>query len=624
MRLKAWNRIAATEHRSRIKDPRAEAKLFSGRALVALSLVLMAFLALAGRLSYLQVFNHEHFTTLSENNRLKVQPLPPTRGLIFDRNGVLLAENLPSYRLEITPEQVPNMEATLTGLGEMIEIDDADIERFLKLIRRNPRYNGTPLRFRLSEEEVARLAVNLHLFPGVDIRADLTRFYPLNTHASHVIGYVGRIDERELQTIDTAQYRGSSHIGKIGVEKSYEELLRGQVGHQQVEINAEGRVLRILERTAPIPGKNVYISIDSHVQEVAEQALVGHNGAIVAIDPTNGEILALASTPGYDPNLFVNGIDHVTYNALNTSRDRPLFNRALRGTYPPGSTIKPFLGLAGLEYGATNASRAIYCPGYYRLPGLPHKYRDWKRLGHGRTSLDKAITQSCDVYFYTLAHTLGIGRMHDFLSYFSLGRRTGVDLPGEKEGLVPSADWKRAARREPWYAGETLIAGIGQGYMLTTPLQLANATAILSKEGEHFAPRILHATQDQASREIEFEAPRPLPSIPIQDRHNWEFVLASMAHVVQHGTARRIGRDATYQIAGKTGTAQVFTVGQDERYDEKELAKHLLDHALFIAFAPAEDPQIAVAVIVEHGGHGGATAAPLAREVLDAYLVDRQ
>ena len=621
-------RKATNGHNSaftKVKDHMAEAQLFSRRALVALGLVLIAFLALVGRLAQLQISQHEHFITLSESNRVRLQPLPPTRGLIFDRKGVLLADNLPSHRLEVTPEQTQDQEKTLRQLQVLVDISEQDISRFLKLSKRNPPYNGIPLRFRLSEEEVARLAVNLHRFPGVEIKADLTRNYPLGKHAVHVIGYVGRIDERELQTIDTSQYRGSTHIGKTGVEKSYEAVLHGQVGYQQVETNAQGRVLRVLKSTPPIPGKNIYLSIDTSLQKVAEAALGDYNGAVVAIDPRNGEILALVSMPGYDPNLFVNGISVTDYKALNTSPDRPLFNRALRGVYPPGSTVKPLVGLAGLEYGVIERYTPVYCPGFYRLPNSKHKFRDWKRGGHGKTPVDKAIIESCDVFFYDLALNLRINRLHDYLDQFALGRRTGVDLSGEKSGLLPSQEWKRGAYNQPWYVGETLIAGIGQGYMLTTPLQLAHSTAILALRGKaHFQPRLLHATQDQGSDEILPEPPRALPLIEAVKPDNWEYVAQAMIQVVhgRRGTARAIGKDSPYRIAGKTGTAQVFSLGQDEKYDADKLDHRLHDHALFIAFAPTDNPKIAVAVIAEHGGGGSSVAAPIAKQVLDAYLLE--
>ncbi len=607
-----------------MKDQWAEARMFGRRALIALTLVLAAILTLTGRLVYLQIINHDHFKTLSESNHVKLQPVAPTRGLIFDRNGIMLADNLPSHRLEVTPERSDDLDATLAQLQELIEISQEDISRFFKLRRQVAPYTGIPLRFRLDDTELARVALRLHELPGVEIKADLNRHYPLGLLTAHIVGYVGRIDEQELQRIDTSQYRGSTHIGKTGVEKSYEPLLRGQVGHQHVEVNAEGRVLRVLDRVPPVPGRDVYLTIDIHLQQVAEQALQDHNGAVVAIDPRNGEILALVSVPAFDPNPFVNGIDAASYRALNTSRDRPLYNRALRGVYPPGSTIKPLMGLAALEYGIKHSGNTVYCPGFFRLPGSRHRFRDWKRRGHGPVDLDNAISQSCDVYFYDLATHLGIERIHDFLGQFSLGRPTGIDLPGEKSGLLPSKAWKRAVHNQPWYKGETVIVGIGQGYMLATPLQLAYSTAVLANRGRRIEPHVLYATRDPENTRIELYTPSPQPPIEVLHPGNWNDVMNAMINVVHgaRGTARRVGNGSPYRIAGKTGTAQVFSLGQNQRYNAKKIAKHLHDHALFVAFAPAEDPRIAVAVIAEHGGGGSSTAAPIAKQVLDAHLLD--
>ena len=607
-----------------MKDQWAEARMFGRRALIALTLVLAAILTLTGRLVYLQIINHDHFKTLSESNHVKLQPVAPTRGLIFDRNGIMLADNLPSHRLEVTPERSDDLDATLAQLQELIEISQEDISRFFKLRRQVAPYTGIPLRFRLDDTELARVALRLHELPGVEIKADLNRHYPLGLLTAHIVGYVGRIDEQELQRIDTSQYRGSTHIGKTGVEKSYEPLLRGQVGHQHVEVNAEGRVLRVLDRVPPVPGRDVYLTIDIHLQQVAEQALQDHNGAVVAIDPRNGEILALVSVPAFDPNPFVNGIDAASYRALNTSRDRPLYNRALRGVYPPGSTIKPLMGLAALEYGIKHSGNTVYCPGFFRLPGSRHRFRDWKRRGHGPVDLDNAISQSCDVYFYDLAMHLGIERIHDFLGQFSLGHPTGIDLPGEKSGLLPSKAWKRAVHNQPWYKGETVIVGIGQGYMLATPLQLAYSTAVLANRGRRIEPHVLYATRDPENTRIELYTPSPRAPIEVLHPGHWNDVMNAMINVVHgaRGTARRVGNGSPYRIAGKTGTAQVFSLGQNQRYNAKKIAKHLHDHALFVAFAPAEDPRIAVAVIAEHGGGGSSTAAPIAKQVLDAHLLD--
>ncbi len=607
---------------TRQKDNSAESELFFRRVMVTVGFVFLALLSVSGRLVYLQVLHHDRFTTLSDSNRVRLLPLPPARGFIYDRNGVLLAQNLTSYHLEVTPEQAKDLEATIAGIRDHISLSDADIERFHKLARRTPPYNATPLRFQLSEDEIARLAIDLHRLPGVAIKADFTRDYPLKSLGVHAIGYVGRIDEPELKKLDPGQYSGTTHIGKTGAERSYEDVLHGQAGYEQVETNAEGRPLRVLSSTPPVSGKNIYLSLDMRLQAVAEKVLEGHNGAIVAIDPRNGEILALASQPIYDPNPFINGIDFSTFRKLNTSKNRPLLNRALRGVYPPGSTIKPLMALAGLEYGVVNRNTSVFCAGVYRLPGGGRKFHDWKRSGHGSVSMDRSLAQSCDVYYYDLALNLGIDRTHEFLSKFSMGKLTGVDLPGEKGALLPSREWKRKVKKQDWFGGDSLSAGIGQGFFLATPLQLAHAVAVISQRGVNYQPRILHATQDPGTQLNNLVQPRPLPNITLKNPRFWDAVITGMIHVVEGGTAHKI-RSASYRIAGKTGTAQVFTLGQGERYNAKRLAKHLLDHALFIAFAPVDDPKIAVAVIAENGGGGSATAAPIARKVMDAYLLNK-
>ena len=580
---------------------------------------------LIGRLVYLQVLAHEHYITLADDNRIKILPLPPNRGLIFDRNGLILADNLPSYRLELTLEQIRDIDTTLSKLSELVNIRDVDLKRFEKLRQRTPVFKPVALRFHLSDDEVARFAINRHRFPGVDIVAGLSRHYPHGPLAVHAIGYVGRIDERDLQRIDASDYSGTTHIGKVGIEKTYEDVLHGTVGYRQVETNAEGRILRTLVRTPPVPGENLYLTMDAELQSVAEQAFEGKAGAAIAIDPSNGDILAFVSQPTYDPNLFVNGIDTETYRALRDDAKQPLFNRALRGQYPPGSTLKPFVALGGLEQGITSEHADTYCPGFYRLPGKARKYRDWKRGGHGTVDLNIAIAQSCDVYFYDLALSMGIDRLHGFLALFGFGERTGIDITGELPGLMPSRQWKRAARNLPWFPGETLITGIGQGFVLTTPIQLASATATLSEYGRHFKPHIVASTQQYDDIELTPVPVEPLADTPVEDLHHWSSVINAMREVVhgKRGTARKVGEGSEFEFAGKTGTAQVFGLKQEEKYEADKLAKELHDHSLFIAFAPIDKPRIAVAVVVEHGGSGSAVAAPIGRIILDQYLLEK-
>ena len=598
--------------RTPLKDHLRETHIFTGRALVALVGVALLLLAVVVRLVYLQIISHEHFSTLSENNRVNIVPIPPTRGLIYDRKGMLLAQNLPAFSLEVIPEQVKDLDETLADLAGIVAIDEEDLEQFnLRLEQKHP-FEAIPLRLRLSEEEVARFAVNRHRFPGVDVGARLTRDYPLGELGVHAVGYVGRINEAEAQSLDVTNYRGTTHTGKTGVEKFYEDILHGEVGYQHEETNAVGRVLRVLERRLPTPGQNIYLTLDMDLQRVAELALTGKRGAVVAINPKSGEVLALASLPTYDPGTFVNGISRKDYQVLQD------------GQYPPGSTVKPLLALAGLEYKEVTPQTSTFCPGWFSLPGDEHRYRDWKKGGHGTINVRTAIMHSCDVYFYDLARTLGIDRIHKYLGYFGLGHRTGIDLPGEAAGLLPSREWKRAARRQAWYPGETLITGIGQGFMLATPLQLAAATAMLANRGEVIRPQILRATQASGG-EMVMQTPLHAGRVPVSDPANWDTVISAMEDVVHDpgGTAKGISRGLTYHMAGKTGTAQVFGIKQGEKYKASELAERLHDHALFVAFAPAQDPEIAVAVIVENGGSGSGEAAPVARAVMDRYFADK-
>ena len=610
--------------RIRIRNEWLEQHLFRVRAIIVGAIGLLLLLVVAGRLVYLQMINYSHYATLAEGNRLRAEPVTPPRGLIFDRNGVPLAENRPTYELEVVPEQVPDMAATLAALGKLVELRPGDLKRFNDLLKTKRPFQPLPLRSELTDEEIARFAAQRQDFPGVDIRATLTRYYPQGELASHVVGYVGLVSPEELQSLDPDQYISTSEVGKIGVEASYEKLLHGSVGIRQVETNASGRVLRQVSYTPPVPGSDLYLSIDVKLEQAAVQALDEELGAVVAIDPNTGEILALVSKPGYDPNLFVGGIDQEAFDKLQDDPSQPLFNRALRGQYPPGSTVKPFLGLAALNYNVINPFTDLMCPGYFYLPSNPNPYRDWRAGGHGETNMTKAIAESCDVYFYTVAMKLGIDRVHDYLTEFGLGQPPGVDLVGALPGVIPSPEWKRRTMHKPWYLGETVITGIGQGYMLATPLQLATATAALAMHGQRFAPHVLHAIGDPLSGVISDTTPQALPAVQQAHPGDWDFVIKAMEGVVKYGTASRIG-GGKYAIAGKTGTAQVHAkkLGVMGEEDESDTPKELRDHALFIAFAPAEKPRIAVAVLVEHGGGGGAVAAPVARKVMDAYLLEQ-
>lgn len=602
-----------------IKDSLAENRIFLSRIVAAFVLIILIIAGLVVRLVYLQIVGHEHYATLSKDNRIKIAPLPPTRGIIYDRHGRMLAQNVPTYSLELIPEQIENLDETLSKLQQLLNISEEKIDLFQKQRKRNKAFTSTPLLQNLTDEEVAKFAVVRPYFPGVDVYARLVRYYPYGDLAAHVVGYVGRINEQEMKTLPVAEYRGTDHIGKIGIEKAYESQLHGTAGYEEIETNAQARAVNTVATVEPIAGSNIYLTLDIDLQKIAYDALSEYNGAAVAIDIKTGGVLVFASRPGFDPNPFVSGISAKEYKALQDSPDQPLYNRALRGQYPPGSTAKPFLALAGLEYGVTDFGHRLFCPGYYKLPNVEHKYRDWKKWGHGMVDMNEAITQSCDVYFYDLALALGIDKMHEFMDQFGFGRKTGIDLVGELDGLLPSKDWKRSHRNQAWFPGETLITGIGQGYMQVTPLQLARATATLANYGKvvipHLAHRIINANYADSIDLL------PDELIPLK-RKNVDNIIQAMTNVVHgsRGTAGRLAKAINYQIAGKTGTAQVFTVKQEEKYNEDAIDFKMRDHALFIAFAPVHDPQIAVAIIAEHGGHGGSVAAPIAGEIIDAYL----
>lgn len=602
-----------------LKDTQRERRVFAARSVAALLLVLALFGILLSRYHTLQIDDYEIYRTASERNRVQLQPLPPKRGLIFDRNGILLADNRPSYTLSLIVERVNELDETLATLAGLVEISDSDFERFHSRRRRRRPHEHVPLRFRLDNEEQARIAVNRHRLPGVAIDAQLQRHYPYGPLFAHALGYVGRINGEELGRIDQTEYRGTFHIGKIGIERRYENDLHGRVGYQTVETNAHGRVLRVLERFDPQPGKNLILHLDYELQRAAHKALAGRRGAVVAIDPLAGGVLALVSTPSFDSNLFVNGISTHEYSALRNSPDVPLFNRALQGQYPPGSTVKPVIAMAGLEAGLIDPEFAVPDPGWYRLPGDRRRYRDWilriRGTGHApEVNLKMAIAESCDVYFYDLAHRLTIDRIHDYLAPYGLGSRTGIDSTAERAGVLPSTAWKRAAVNQPWYPGETLSAGIGQGYMLATPLQLAVATSVLATRGERRAPRLARWLDGEP-----VEA--PLQNPVLAEGANWDAVIEAMGEVVhgRRGTARAISHNLPYKMAGKTGTAQVIGIAQDAIYDEDEIDERHRNHGLFVAFAPLEAPTIAVAVIVENGG-GSAAAYPVARTVIDAWM----
>jgi len=607
----------------RISNHYQEQRQFISRAVIAAGVVFIALCVIAVRLYQLQIVEHLHFKTLSQDNRLKLEPIPPVRGLIYDRKGRLLANNRPAYNLEIIPEQVPNLDQTIDQLSQLITLSERDIDRFHSLRKRSRRFESLPIRVNLSDEDAAKFSVESHRFPGVGIRANLLREYPYGDISAHVLGYVGRISLKDLEKLDEANYSGTSHVGKIGLERSYEDTLHGTVGNQQVEVNSVGRIARVVNQEAPVNGQDIHLHLDIDLQKIAMESLGEFNGAVIAMDVVDGGILAMASNPSFDPNLFVEGISTKDYSALQQNENRPLYDRALKGVYPPGSTVKPFVGLAGLETGSIHYHDNIYCPGHFKLPNHSHKYRDWKKTGHGAMDLKEAITQSCDVYYYKLASDMGVDSLSKYLEQFGFGEKTGIDLIGEASGILPSRDWKRAARNQPWYAGETVIMGIGQGYFLTSPLQLATATAAFANNGDRLTPRLVKYTSDikQASAQAIDTEHHP---VSVTNKRNWTEVHDAMVNVTEgkRGTAKRI-RTPLYRIAGKTGTAQVFTVKQDEEYDEEKIAKKFRDHALFVAYAPADAPQIAVAVIVENGGHGGSTAAPIARKLMDAYLLPK-
>lgn len=607
---------------SPMKTQRREAQLFTRRLVVAIFGMFVLIGVLIARLVYLQLLSHDHYTTLSLENRLRVLPIAPARGLIYSRDGVLLAGNRTSFMLEVVPEKVENLEHAIGRLRQFIALDDDQIARFRAEAKQRRRFDTIPLKNNLTQQEVAVFSVNRHRFPGFNIAGRLSRYYPLGAQTAALVGYVGRINEAELKAIDAAAYAGTDHIGKEGIEKSYEGVLHGTAGYQQVEVNAEGRVLRVVERVPPVPGRDLHLAVDTRLQAVAIDALEGRKGAIVALEPTTGAVLAFVSNPSFDPNEFVNGISTRLYQALRDSPDRPLFNRALQGLYPPGSTIKPMMAAGGIEAGVRQLGARTYCPGFYRLPNVSHKYRCWQKSGHGAVDLVRSIAESCDVYYYDLARDLGIDRMHAVLTDFGLGVKTGIDLPGEFTGLVPSREWKRRVRKQPWYPGETLVNGIGQGFMLTTPLQLAYSAATIATRGQKHSPRVVASIENPTTGAREPIEPELQGHVAITKPQAWTAIVNGMHEVVQgaRGTARATAVGATYPYAGKTGTAQLFGIKQNVTLKNEQIAAHLRDHALFIAFAPLEQPRLAVGIIVENGESGSKAAAPIARTLFDTWF----
>lgn len=601
-----------------VHNDRVESRLHHFRLSLLVALILIFSLVLVLRLAYLQISQYKRYATLSLKNQMSIIPIAPPRGIILDKNGVVLAENIPVYVLEIIPERIKNLSDTLQRLQDLLpSIRKEDIENFERARHQNHSYVPIPFKLKLTQEEVAIFASNQYQFPGVSIKARLMRYYPLGESTAHLLGYVGRINVQELQHVNSTNYRSTNFIGKAGVEKFYEKKLHGEVGYQQVETDVSGRTVHVLTKQAPISGEKLYLTIDSRLQQVAHDALQDKRGAVVLIDVSNGNILTMTSSPSFNPNLFVNGISNNDYKMLSDAHDRPLYNRAVRGLYPPASTVKPFIAIAGLDKEVINVNSRIYDPGWYKLPNVSHSYRDWKRKGHGIMNVKRAITVSCDTFFYQLGNKMGISAIEDMLVQFGFGQLSHVDLNEEAPGLVPSPHWKRQSKNLPWYPGDTLITSIGQGFMLASPLQLANATASMSQHGQRFRPHLLSKSVNDQGKARLFKSVEEYP-VQLKNTENWDIVIDGMHSVITNneGTGYRFGRNAPYSVAAKTGTSQVFSMSQDEKKHYLNLPEGLRDHSLFIAFAPVEQPEVAIAVLVEND----TTASYVARKVLDAYF----
>ena len=616
----------------RIKDHWGEQRRFEQRSLIAGALMFLLTLTLLGRLYLLQVVRHDYYADLSQGNRVRTEPIPASRGLILDRNGAVLVDNEPAFQLELIREQTPDLNDTLQRLAALNLINPEDVEPLRRIIHSRRSFDSVPIRLRLSDEEIGRFAVHRHEFQGVDLRARQTRHYPFGELGVHALGYVAAVSEDDLGRIDRPGYAGTTLIGKLGVESAYETELHGLNGYSQILVNAQGRSVKFqgayqptLRSEAPVAGKDLVLAIDLPTQQAAELALGEHRGAVVAIDPANGDVLALVSHPDFDPSLFSRGLTRNEYSQLTDNPDKPLLNRALRGAYPSGSTIKPVMALAGLTYHLVDPAKREFCNGSFHLPGSSHLYREGKGGKHGEVDLVDAIARSCDVYFYGLAAQLGVDRIATFAAQFGLGALTGIDISGEKPGLLPTQQWKRQTYKRPqdqiWYPGETVNLGVGQGYLTVTPLQLAHMASVLAGRGASFRPRLVLGAR-AASGQIITSSPMASAGATGVSDGDWALMLRGMIGATTYGTAAAVGKDARYSIAGKTGTAQVYTVAQNAKYNEKTVSERLRDHAWFIAFAPAEAPRIAVCVLVENGGFGASAAAPIGRRVMDAYLLD--
>ena len=603
-----------------LKNVQQEKRIYRNRLFITVGMVAFFLLLIIARYAYLQIANYDKFSTASDQNRIRLQPLPPARGYIYDRNGILLADNYPVFSATMSRADIQDIDDTIERLIPILNLTQEDVDRFKSRIKTSKKTERVSIKLNLTETDIAKFSEVKYRFPGVNIQTQMTRYYPHGELFAHVIGYVGRINDKELKSIDKDLYAGTNLIGKIGVEKSYEDLLHGVPGNESVEADAHGNVLRNLGRKDPIRGNDLYLSIDYGLQVIATEQLVGRRGAIVALNPKTGEILALVSSPSFNPNLFVTGISNTDYSALRDNLDQPLYNRAVQGAYPPGSTIKPMFGLGGLHYNLLDWNTAISDPGYFSLPGDSHKFRDWKKSGHGTVNLHKAQVISCDTFYYTLAYRMGIEKMNAWMREFGFGEKTGVDLPSESTGLYPSPDWKMRTRKSKWLKGETISVSIGQGAFTATPLQLAMATAITANQGSHITPHVLRESHGSKQYTV---INAPDGKIPFNGKpEDWIKMRDAMVDVVETGTGRGI-RTPMYHIAGKTGTAQVKSIAQGKRYNEALLTERQLDHGLFVGFAPAENPDIAIAVVWENGKHGG-SAAQLARPVFDYWMLTRK